>query len=69
MGSAGMPVYVYHLLHSHLTDPCSEPVKREVKAAYFTDEGDLTVFKDSHHQFVYGLRKSLVLTIERGRPV
>lgn len=40
-----------------------------VMAAYFTEEGALTVFKDCDHKAVFAVRADIVLSIKRGSRV
>lgn len=42
------------------------PVVKNIRGAYFTEEGALTVFKDGAHHASFAVRTDLVVTIDRG---
>lgn len=45
--------------------PMSDPLLVKVRASYFTEDGEYTLFKDSKHQSVFGIPTARVHYVAR----
>lgn len=66
MASVPAPEYLYTAVYRCPSEPFGDPVKRDVLAAYFIEEGSLLIFKNASHQAVLAIRADTVLVVERG---